>query len=192
MGRGRSGYYRTYRSVDLRPNHSVCVCYRTAFSRDCKTVVGVFTAKNSPNIPAVWHINFNDDLDLTGSDPTYSFGSFGDQPQPVRLIDSLWDTLAVYRPSQRMYFVDANRDGTWSGCTSDRCIGFGAVAFANQAVGRGSLQLWSTAGGGNYILDNGNLTADDGDASLPMAVPDGGFPLMSNNHPMIVLGRGES
>ena len=89
---------------------------------DGATKIGVFR----PSI-GWWFLDYNGNGQWDGctTDRCYNFGISDDTP-----VTGDWDgdgatEIGVFRPSIGWWFLDYNGDGTWSGCSADRCYNLG-------------------------------------------------------------------
>ena len=89
---------------------------------DGATKIGVFR----PSI-GWWFLDYNGNGQWDGctTDRCYNFGISEDTP-----VTGDWDgngktEIGVFRKSIGMWFLDYNGDGTWSGCSADRCYNLG-------------------------------------------------------------------
>ena len=89
---------------------------------DGTTKIGVFR----PSI-GWWFLDYNGNGQWDGctTDRCYNFGISEDTP-----VTGDWDgdgktEIGVFRKSIGWWFLDYNGDGTWSGCSADRCYNFG-------------------------------------------------------------------
>ena len=101
------------------------------WSGDGTTKIGVFRASIG-----WWFLDYNGNGQWDGcvTDRCYNFGTAEDTP-----VMGDWDgdgatEIGVFRKSIGWWFLDYNGDGTWSGCSADRCYNFG-IAIDTPVTG---------------------------------------------------------
>jgi hypothetical protein len=89
---------------------------------DGTTKIGVFR----PSI-GWWFLDYNGNGQWDGcsTDRCYNFGISEDTPVTGDWNGDGKTEIGVFRKSIGWWFLDYNADGTWSGCSADRCFNFG-------------------------------------------------------------------
>jgi hypothetical protein len=57
------------------------------------------------------------------------------------------DKVGIYRPSTGEWFLDQNGNGTWDGCSADKCVEYFTTDGALPVVGKPVVGKWNGSGG---------------------------------------------
>ena len=126
-----------------------------------KTKVGLFVSEISQ-----WFLDINgngiwDDCGVDGC--VKSFGQSTDLPAVGQWTTVPGDSIAVFRPSEKKWYLDINRNGVLDGCRKDECPSFsiyvkGDLQVTGDWTGGGTTQLglFRPSTGEWFLSRNGN------------------------------------